>query len=147
MSSTSYLPLSRQELDVLLAPDEEATARAWDDLTTGLNTLLHLMTATYMRPLIPEETAREMIPEALRVLEGTPFHARALHNAQAIEEIERRFREHGPSMELYRAVDECIEVMLDEWNAIQYYPEPPPILTPLREVDPRFEWQYAAGGR
>lgn len=147
MPSMSYSPLPRHELDVLLAPASQDAARAWEDLTGGLRTLLHLMTATYMRPLIPEATARESIAEALRALEGTPFYSRALHNAQAVEEIERRFREHGPSTELYRAVDECIEVMLDEWNAIQHYPEPPPILTPLREVDPRFEWRYAAGGR
>lgn len=100
-----------------------------------------------MRPLIPEATAREMIPAALRALERTQFYSRALENAQAVEEIERRFREHGPSAELYRAVDECIEAMVDEWNAVRYYPEPPPVLTPLREVDPRYGWRYAAGGR
>lgn len=146
MPGTSYSPLSREELDVLLAPNEQETAQAWDDLTAGLSTLLHLKTATYPRPLVPEESARKMIPEALQALRDTPFYLRALHNARGVEEIERQFREHGPDPELYRVVDDCIESMLEEWMAIQHYPDPPPALT-SREPDPRFEPWRAVGSR
>ncbi|HEX6040073.1 hypothetical protein [Longimicrobium sp.] len=142
MPDTSYSPLPREELDVLLAADEQETARTWNDLTVGLSTLLHLWTATYPRPLIPEATARQMIPEALQALRDTPFYPRALHNARVVEEIERQFREHGPRLELYRAVDDCIETMLEEWMAIEHYPDPPPALT-SREPAPRVEpWRF-----
>lgn len=144
MAIATYSPLSREELRQLLAPDGEESAHAWEELTGGLRTLLHLWTATYMRPLVPEASARKMIPHALRALRETPFYPRALHNAQAVEEIERQFRERGPGVEMYRVIDDCIEAMLEEWMAIRHYPDPPPALT-SREPDPRFEpWPAAA---
>lgn len=147
MSRLHYSPLTRDELDLLLAPGAEDVADAWDRFTGGLHALLQLKTRTYPRPLVPEAHARESIPEAMRALSGTPFYEKAFRNAHAVEEIERGFRDGEGRPELYQAVDEFLEAMLDEWNAIRYYPDPPPVLTSSAESNPIYERWYASGGR
>lgn len=126
MPSMNYSPLSRDDLDVLFAAGAEEAAHAWDRLAGGFHTLLKLRSITYPRPLVPEEYARQEIAESLEELRGTRLHHRALRNARAMQEIEQRFREQGPSSELYGAVDDYIEALLEEWDAIRFYPGAPP---------------------
>jgi hypothetical protein len=145
MPGTRYSPLTRDELALLLAPGAEDLAQAWDHLMAGLHTLLSLRSTTYARPLVPEEFARERIAAALGVLDGTSFHAPGVLNARAVAEIERKFREHEAGPEVFRAVDDSIDTMLHEWDAIRYFPGLPPVPTNVREPAPRFEGRYAAG--
>lgn len=126
MPGMNYSPLARDDLDVLFASGAEETARAWDRLAGGFHTLLKLRSVTYARPLVPEEYARQEIADSLEELRGTRLHDRALQNARALQEIEHRFREHGPNSELHGAVDDYIEALLEEWDAIRFYPEAPP---------------------
>ena len=147
MSDLGYAPLSRDELAVLLAPGGENALEAWNQLIGGFRTLLGLRTSTYSRPLVPEADARASIPEALAALKGSPVHPKAFRNARTLEQIERRFREGGASPELDRAVDDFIEALVGEWDAIDHFPE----LPPDRTLEPEPEWKrenrYAAGSR
>jgi hypothetical protein len=135
MSNLAYSPLSRDEVRVLLAPGAEDAADAWARLTGSFQALLGLRTLTYTRPLIPEGEARESIPESLDRLGGTPMYAKAVQNARTVEAIERRFRDGKAGADLYLAVDDYIEALLDEWEAIRHYPETPPVLLSVRGTD------------
>ncbi|HLM68419.1 MAG TPA: hypothetical protein VK358_12860, partial [Longimicrobium sp.] len=87
MPALRYSALTHDEVGLLLAPGAEDAERAWDRLTGGLHTLLHLLTLTYPRPLVPEEDARRDIPEAVAALRNTPFHQKALGNARVVHHI------------------------------------------------------------
>jgi hypothetical protein len=129
----------------LLASGAEEPAEAWDRLTGGFHTLLSLKTLTYPRPFVDAEDARESIRRSLEALDRTSFRERAVRNACAVAEIERRFREQGPSPALHRAVDEMIAALLDEYDAIRLWPEVPPVRRPLAS-EPAAT-RFAVGGR
>lgn len=145
MPSTAYTALTRDELKDLLAPGAEDTARAWDRLAGGFHSLLKLRSITYPKPLVPEEYARQEIAHSLEELRDTRLYHRALENAQALEEIERRFHEQGPSSGLHGAVDDFIEALLEEWDAIRFYPDRPPPVSKVSR-DPGEVYQRRAAG-
>lgn len=113
-------------------------------LTGSLHGMMKMRSVTYPRPLYYEEDdARRAVVEQTKILEGTAFHAVAWQNVEAAEEIERMFREQGPSDRAYRLVDEYIEALLGEYDALRLYPEIPPLREPQQPSTARF----VAGGR
>jgi hypothetical protein len=143
MASTSYSPLSRESVGLLL--ENEKTTRAWERLTDGLTGVLSLKGTYHPRPLIDEEYARELIAEGLEELTESPFHGQAARNARALEEIERQFNERGPAAELHRAADDYLDALLNEWDLLRFYPEEPPMREPPEAANPASGHRYAAG--
>lgn len=127
MSGPVYHPLSRRELEVLLAPENKEMELSWGRLRGALHGIVGMLSITYPRPLYHyEDSARRSLAEEPERLRGTPFHAAALQNVQAAEEIERLFRELGPAPELHAMVDDYLDALVDEFDAIRLYPEFPP---------------------
>jgi hypothetical protein len=127
MTVPEYQQLSREQIQLLLAPENAEPERAWDSLTGALHGLIAVLSNTHPRPLyFYEEFDRQRVVEDRDALRGTPFHAAALHNVQAAEEIERMARECGDAPEVQEIIDRYVDALLDEFDAIRLYPEIPP---------------------
>lgn len=127
MTKPEYQQLSREQIELLLAPENAELERAWDSLTGALHGLIAVLSDTPPRPLyFYEESDRRDLVEQPRRLWGTAFHDVALHNVQAAGEIERMARERGDAPEVQEIIDGYADALLDEYDAIRLYPEIPP---------------------
>lgn len=124
MTRPEYQQLSREQIELLLAPENAELERAWDSLTGALHGLIAVLSDTHPRPLyFYEELDRQDLIEQPRRLWGTAFYEVALHNVQAAEEIERMARECGNAPEAQEIIDRYVDALLDEFDAIRLYPE------------------------
>lgn len=127
MTAPEYQALSREQIALLLAPANADAERAWDSLAGALHGLVAVLSDTHPRPLyFYEESDRRRVAEEPERLRGTPFHAAAVANVRAAEEIEQMARECGNGPDLQEIVDRYVETLLDEFDAIRLYPEIPP---------------------
>jgi hypothetical protein len=134
MNRPVYHPLSRGQLDVLLAAENKVLEAAWSRLRGALHGVVGMLSITYPRPLYYyEDAARRSMAEEPERLRGTPFHAAAVKNVLAAEGIERIFQEQGHTPELHQIVDRYLDSLLDEFDAIRLYPEVPPQRDPDEE--------------
>lgn len=127
MTRPAYQPLTREQIKLLLMPENADVRRAWDSLNGALHGLVAVWSDTHPRPLYFYEEAdrRDLIDQPAR-LRGTPFHEIALHNVRAAGEIERLARERGGLPEVQAIIDRYVDSLLDEFDAIRHYPEIPP---------------------
>ncbi|HYR07565.1 MAG TPA: hypothetical protein VEQ60_07345 [Longimicrobium sp.] len=127
MTRPEYQPLSREQIELLVAPENGHLQRAWDSLNGALHGLVAVLSDTHPRPLyFYEESDRRRVVEERDRLRGTLFHAAAVANVRAAEEIERMARERGDAPETQRIIDGYVDALLDEFDAIRLYPEFPP---------------------
>jgi hypothetical protein len=127
VSAPVYHALSPEQLPLLLAPENADAKRAWSELRGALSGIISMLSVTYPRPLYYyEDAARRDLLEQPERLRGTPFHAAAVQNVQAAEEIERMFQTEGHTPELHATADRFIDALLDEFNVMRLYPEIPP---------------------
>lgn len=74
MSVPAYQPLSRNQIELLLAPGNEELRSAWMRLTGALHGFMKMMSSTYPRPLYYDENdARRTFaeqPEELKARTG-----------------------------------------------------------------------------
>ncbi|WP_420128788.1 hypothetical protein [Longimicrobium sp.] len=127
MNTPAYHPLSRAEVALLLAPENKELELAWDRVAGALHGVVAMLSITYPRPLYYyEDAARRTLAEEPERLRGTPFHAAAVRNVQAAEEIERMFQEQGHTPELHQIVDRYLDTLLDEFDSMRLYPDVPP---------------------
>jgi hypothetical protein len=132
MTKPEYHPLSREQIELLLAPEHSGMELVWQSLAGALHGVIAMLSITHPRPLYHyEDSARRRIAEEPERLRGSPFHSAALENVLAAEEIERMFRERGHAPELHAMVDAYLDALVDEFDAIRLYPEFPP----RRDVD------------
>jgi hypothetical protein len=144
MKNAAYRPLSRPEMELLLAPQNSDAALAWSRLRGALHGVVGMVSITYPRPLYYyEDAARADLVEQPRRLAGTPFHRAAIHNVHAAAEIERLFRERGHTPEVHALADEYLDALLEEFEAIRLYPEVPP--RPVDEENGLAEHRAVAG--
>jgi hypothetical protein len=126
VSNPQYQSLSREQIGVLLAPENVHLERAWDSLNGALHGLIAVLSDTHPRPMyFYEEVDRRRVVEERNRLRGTPFHAAAVANVQAAEQIERMARERGDTPEIQEIIDAYVDALLDEYDAIRLYPEIP----------------------
>jgi hypothetical protein len=127
MNRPTYHPLSRTELELLLASENKEMELSWGRLRGALHGIIGMLSITYPRPLYYyEDSARRSMAEEPERLRGTPFYSAAVNNVQAAEEIERMFRERGHTPELHAMVDAYLDALVDEFDAIRLYPQIPP---------------------
>ena len=127
MNTPAYHPLSRDEVALLLAPENKELELVWDRLAGALHGVVAMLSITHPRPLYYyEDAARRSMAEDPERLRGTPFHAAAVKNVLAAEGIERILQEQGHTPELHQIVDRYLDTLLDEFDAIRLYPEIPP---------------------
>lgn len=126
MSNPEYQPLSRNQIEVLLAPGSAHLERAWDSLNGALHGLIAVLSDTHPRPMyFYEEVDRRRVVEERDRLRGTPFHAAAVVNVRAAEEIERMARARGDTPEIQEIIDAYVDALLDEYDTVRLYPEIP----------------------
>jgi len=127
MITPEYHPLSREQIGLLLTPENSELERAWSSLSGALHGVIAMLSITHPRPLYHyEESARRDMVEDPERLRGTPFYAPAVRNVRAAEEIERMFRERGHTPEIHDIVDGYLDALLDEFDEMRLYPEVPP---------------------
>ena len=127
MTRPCYQSLSREQIALLLAAENAHLERAWDSLSGALHGVVGMLSVTYPRPLYYfEDSARQRLTQEPEHLRGTPLHAAAVRNVHAAQEIERLFGDHGHTPELHAMVDAYLDALLDEFDAIRFYPERPP---------------------
>lgn len=127
MNIPGYRPLSRAQLDLLMAPGNDELQECWDSIAGALHSTLSMLSVSRPRPLYWDDAFnRQRLASEPARLRGTPLHEIALQNVRAAEEIERMFREQGHSPELHAIVDSYLDTLLDEFDAIRLYPEVPP---------------------
>lgn len=127
MSGPVYRPLSRGEVELLLAPENRDLELAWTYLRGQLHGVVAMLSITHPRPLYHyEENARRVLAEWPERLRGSRFYEKAIANVRAAEEVERMFREHGHNPELHDVVDAYLDALLDEFDEMRLYPEIPP---------------------
>jgi hypothetical protein len=126
MSEPIYHALSRRHLDFLHAPGNADLARAWESLSGALHGLVAVLSNTHPRPFyFYEALDRRALVEQPNRLKGSPLYDIARTNVHAAEEIETMAREEGNSREVQEVVDRYLDALLDEYDAIRLYPEPP----------------------
>ncbi len=146
MIDARYHPLPREQIGLLLAPENAELEAAWDSLTGALHGLIAMLSVTHPRPLYHyEEPARRDLVEQPERLRGTPFHAFALENVRAAEELEKMFREHGHTDELHEAVDHYLDDLVAEFDAMRLYPELPPPREPAEDAGGADQRRAVAG--
>jgi hypothetical protein len=146
MTRPEYQQLSREQIELLLAPENAKLESAWDSLTGALHGLIAVLSDTHPRPLyFYEAFDRQRVVEDRDALRGTPFHAVALHNVQAAGEIERMARGCGDAPEVQEIIDRYVDALLDEYDAIRLYPELPP--RPRLDAGNRVADHHAVAGR
>ena len=127
MNAPAYRPLSRDQLDVLMAPGNEELRESWDSLTGALHGTVAMMSDTSPRPLYWNDAFnRQRLASEPARLRGTPFSDVARENVRAAETIERMWRERGHAPDVQSVVNGYLDALLDEFEAIRLYPEIPP---------------------
>ncbi len=126
MNALQYHPLCGEQISTLLAPENADLERAWDSLTGALHGLIAIWSTTHPRPLYfyEELDRRDLVEQPARLL-GTEFYEIALHNVRAAEEVERIASERGDTPEVREIVDQYVDAILDEFDAIRQFPEIP----------------------
>jgi hypothetical protein len=119
--------LDRDQMGRILEPANAKHFEAWDHVTGGMHTLLKLRSRYYSRPLVGEEFGRWEIERGLSDLRGTEFAPLAEQNVRRVEEVVAG-ADHG-CRGCWDAVDDIIDLLLDEGAALETYPAPPPVLT------------------
>ncbi|HEX8395293.1 MAG TPA: hypothetical protein VF665_23290 [Longimicrobium sp.] len=119
--------LDREQISRILEPANQEQFEAWDRVVSGMHTMLKLRSRYYPRPFVDEAFGREQIERGLSVMRGTELGAVAEQNVRRVHEVvagaDRGCRA------CWDAVDDIIDLMLDEDAAMQAYPGPPPVLT------------------
>ena len=127
MSNPEYHALSREQMGLLLASENAPMERAWDSLSGALHGLVAVLSDTHPRPLyFYEDSDRRRVVEERERLRGSPFHAAAVANVRAAEEIERMALECGGTPEVQEVIDRYVDALLDEYDALRMYPDLPP---------------------
>jgi hypothetical protein len=127
MDRPAYHPLSRAQMEQLMAAANSELEQAWTRLRGALHGIVGMLSVTFPRPLYHyEDSARRSLAEEPMRLRDTPFYATAVENVQAAEEIERMFQAHGHTPELHDIVDSYLDALLDEFEEMRLYPEFPP---------------------
>lgn len=127
MDGPLYLPLSREQIHQLKAPENAGLEQVWTRLRGALHGMVAMFSVTHPRPLYwNDEFNRTRLKQDPGRLRGTAFYAPALRNVRAAEEIERLFRQHGHTAELHETVDAYLDTLLDEFEEMRLYPEIPP---------------------
>jgi hypothetical protein len=122
-----FRTLNREQMDWILEPANEKYLEAWDRFKGGMSTLLSLRSRYYPRPFANEAFGRDEIATPLCELRGTELESQAKQNVRRVEEVvagaDRGCRA------CWDAVDDIIDLMLDEDVALRAYPGPAPVLT------------------
>ncbi|HEU4881848.1 MAG TPA: hypothetical protein VFT45_06375 [Longimicrobium sp.] len=127
MSALEYQPLSREQIHLLMAPENEELERVWSRLTGALHGLVAVWSDTHPRPLyFYEDVDRLTVLEQPGRLRGTSLYEIAMHNVQSAAEIERLARERGHTPEVQAIIDRYVDTLLDEFDHMRLYPEIPP---------------------
>ena len=127
MNKPRYLPLSREQIHQLKAPENAEAEQVWTRLRGALHNVVAMFSSTHPRPLYwNAEFNRTRLEQDPNCLRGTAFYEPALRNVRAAEHIERLFREHGDTAELHETVDAYLDELLDEFDEMRLYPELPP---------------------
>jgi hypothetical protein len=127
MSKPVYQRLSREQIGLLQMPENAQLQRAWDSLSGALHGLVSVLSDTHPRPLyFYEESDRRRVVEERDRLRGTPFHAAAVANVLAAEEIEQIARERGDTPDAQEIINQYVDALLDEFDEIRLYPRCPP---------------------
>ncbi|MBW3571215.1 MAG: hypothetical protein KY467_08915 [Gemmatimonadetes bacterium] len=128
MNTPAYRPLSRELIGVLLSPENTAAEQSWSRLAGALHSNVSMLSVTHPRPLYwNDEFNRQRIAEEPARLRGTPFFEPAVANVRAAQEIERMARERRGTPEVQDVVEQYLDALLDEFDAIRFYPERPPV--------------------
>jgi hypothetical protein len=124
MNKPMYHPLTRDQITMLLAPENAEMEESWDLLTGALHGVIAVLSTTHPRPLYfyEESDRRDLAEQPLR-LRGTPFHEIALSNVRAAEEIERMAREDGDAPGIQEIVDQFLDALIAEFNTISHHPD------------------------
>jgi hypothetical protein len=146
--SPTYSRLTREEVRLLAAPENEQVQEDWRDMVGALYGVVAIYSVTLPRPLFYDErTALARLAETVEKLRGTPFYHRAASNARTAEEIWRMWERGGHTDELHRAADAFVDELLNDSSAVEEYPDvPPPVRSAAEEGRAELR-RRVAGGR